>query len=416
MRYGSIAIALLCLFSTNSFANLKVITPSEEATLKEIEQQYNIDSQLITVNDKFSQLNKRYYDLQELKDSITANQVAYDDLIAQLPNKILAKTNMAQFYSQIEANINSTANLTQKTKIDAAAIERQRVIVQQEYEIVEEQRLDRSQQLFKLKTDIINRLLADLSKSSSKLKVDLDGSTQCSKFQSISDCLKKSKSEILSSTRSESPFLNDKSVLLSYEVTDASMNMTGDLRYKVAMNFKPSYNSKIDTVINEKLGLRSAMITLVSNVAADWYINGVKVGTGTKIFHEVPLGKHGILASYQNSDKSSIEKIEGNGVFSYKFEHVKANKQLVSKNNSVELLPPALPVKTQAKTKTTANSSETKKPKAKFTLLADNTTIPTPSKATKNKADKEQAYEYFIGIPATTNQQNAEFSTEQLRQ
>lgn len=404
VKYGSVALTLLCLFSANSFANLKVITPSEQASLNEIEQQYSIDAELIKVNDKFSKLNKRYYDLQELKESIAANEVAYNELIAQLPNKILAKSNLAQFYSQIETNVNSTANLTQKSKIDAAAIERQRVIVQQEYEIVEKQRLDKSQQLFKLKTDIINRLLADLSKSSSNYKVNLDGSTQCSKYQSITDCLKKSKSEILSSTRNESPFLNDKSVLLSYDVTDASMNMQGKLDYKVAMNFKPSYNSKIDTVLNEKLGLRSAMITLVSNVKADWYINGIKVGTGTKLFHEVPLGKHGILASYQNSDKSSIEKIEGNGVFSYNFNQQTSAVNTNKASNSVERLSPV------------AHKSEPKngKTKAKFTLLADNTTIPTPSPK-KQETDKKQDYEYFIGVPATTPQQNSDFNRERLR-
>ncbi|MCK8043537.1 hypothetical protein MSG37_01435 [Shewanella sp. 1CM18E] len=404
MKYGSLALTLLCLFSANSFANLKVITPPEQASLNKIEQQYSIDAELIKVNDKFSQLNKRYYDLQELKDSIAANEVAYNELIAQLPNKILAKANMAQFYSQIETNVNSSANLTQKSKIDAAAIERQRVVVQQEYEIVEKQRLDKSQQLFKLKTDIINRLLADLSKSSSNFKVNLDGTTQCSKYQSITDCLKKSKSEILSNTRNDSPFLNDKSVLLSYDVTDASMNMQGKLNYKVAMSFKPSYNSKIDTVLNEKLGLRSAMITLVSNVEADWYINGIKVGTGTKLFHEVPLGKHGILASYKNSDKSSIEKIEGNGVFSYNFNHQTSAVASNKVSNSVERLSPVAP-------QTGTNNSKTK---AKFTLLADSTTIPTPSEK-KQTTEKQQDYEYFMGVPAATKQQNTDFSNERLR-
>lgn len=398
VRYGSVTLALVCLFSSNAFAALQVINSAEEDNLKQIESQYNIDSQLITVNDKFSQLNKRHYDLQELKEQITANEAAYAQLIAQLPNKILAKTNMAQFYSQIEANINSTASLTQKTKIDAAAIERQRAVVQKEYEVVDQQRLDKSQQLFKLKTDIINRLLADLSKSTSSLPISLNGTTQCSKFQSISDCLKKSKNEILATVRSESPFLNDKSVLLSYDVADASMNMQGNLRYKVDMNFKPSYNSKIDTVLNDRLGLRSAMITLVSNVSADWYINGVKIGSGTKLFHEVPLGKHGILASYQNQDKSSIEKIEGNGVFSYKFEG-NTTKHVVKTSNSVERLP-------------AATNKATKKPKAKFTLLADSTTIPTPAKPAKETKGDSEAYEYFIGIPAATKKQNLEFVNE----
>lgn len=338
VKYGSISLALLCLVSSSSFAALKVINPAELETFKEIESQYDIDSELISVNNKFSQLNKRSYDIQELQDKILINQARYQKMIEQLPNKILAKANMSNFYAQIENNINSTANLALKVEIDTAALERQNAQIQDEYETVNKRRLEKSQQIFELKTDIINRLITELSGSGSRYPVNINGSTKCSKFQSISDCLKESKSQILSSTRSKSPFLNGKSVLLSYEVVDANMNMAGDLRYKVAMNFKPSYNSKIDTVLNEKLGLRSAMVTLVSNVPADWFINGKKIGTGKKLFHEIPLGKHGILASYQNSDKSSVEKIEGNGVFNYNFD-VSKQPTALNVKNGVERLP-----------------------------------------------------------------------------
>ena len=403
MRYGLIPLAVICLFSSNSFAKLKVITPTEEGLFEQIESQYDIDSELISVNDKFSQLNKRSYDIQELKDKIALNQAQYQKLITQLPNKILAKSNMSNFYAQIEDNINSTANLTLKTEIDTAALERQSLTIQEEFETVNKRRLQKSQQLFELKTDIINRLISDLSKSTSNLPINMNGSTKCSKFQSISDCLKESKSQILSSTRNKSPFLNDKSVLLSYRVVDANMNMTGDLRYNVAMDFKPSYNSKIDTVLNEKLGLRSAMVTLVSNVPADWFINGKKIGSGKELFHEIPLGKHGILASYQNNDKSSVEKIEGNGVFSYNFKDNKQTK-ILKVSNSVERLPSV---------EVTKGSIKAKK-KAKFTLLADNTTIPTPEKQKQAKTESEKGYEYFMGVTPSSKQQNIEFTNEPI--
>lgn len=403
MRYGLIPLAVICLFSSNSFATLKVITPAEEDQFEQIESQYDIDSELISVNDKFSQLNKRSYDIQELEDKIALNQAQYQKLITQLPNKILAKSDMSNFYAQIENNINSTANLTLKIEIDSAALKRQSLSIQGEFEAVNKRRQQKSQQLFELKTDIINRLISDLSKTTSNHPVNINGSTKCSKFQSIADCLKESKSQILSSTRNKSPFLNDKSVLLSYQVVDANMNMAGDLRYKVAMNFKPSYNSKIDTVLNEKLGLRSAMVTLVSNVPADWFINGKKIGSGKELFHEMPLGKHGILASYQNNDKSSVEKIEGNGVFSYNFKDSKQPKVL-KVSNSVERLPSVEVAKSNIKPKK----------KAKFTLLADNTTIPTPEKQKQTNTESEKGYEYFIGVAPSSKQQNIEFTNEPI--
>ncbi|MBB1383091.1 hypothetical protein H5071_14365, partial [Shewanella sp. SR41-2] len=327
MRYGSISLALLCLYASNSFAALEVITTSEKQTLNKIENQYDIDTLLITVNDKFSQLNKKAYDVEGLKKTIVSEQQRYDELITELPKVIRAKTGLPETYKQIEESVNLVDELTLKAEEDSKRLETEKVEILTEYEAINKKRAAKSQQLFKLKTDITNRLIADLSKSSSTLPVNINGSTECSKYQTIADCLKESKSSILSNTRNESPFLNDKSVLLSYEVIDANMNMRGDLHYKVAMNFKPSYNDKIDSMLNEELGLKSAMVTLISNVPADWYINGTKVGTGKKLFHEIPLGKHGILASYQNQDKSSVENVEGNGVFNYKFANVTSSNK-----------------------------------------------------------------------------------------
>ena len=74
VRYGSISLALLCLYASNSFAALEVITSSEKQTLNKIEDQYDIDTLLITVNDKFSQLNKKAYDIENIKKTIVAEQ------------------------------------------------------------------------------------------------------------------------------------------------------------------------------------------------------------------------------------------------------------------------------------------------------------------------------------------------------
>ncbi|WP_137226319.1 hypothetical protein [Shewanella sp. MEBiC00475] len=407
MRYGSFSLALLCLYASNSFAALEVITTSEKQTLNQIENQYDIDTLLITVNDKFSQLNKKAYDAEGLKKTIASEQQRYDELISELPKIIRAKTALAETYKQIEASIYTVDELTLKAEQDSKRLEAEKVEIIAEYEAINKKRSDKSQQLFKLKTDITNRLISDLSKSSSTLPVNINGSTECSKYQSIADCLKESKSSILSSTRNESPFLNDKSVLLSYEVIDANMNMKGDLHYKVAMKFKPSYNNKIDSILNEELGLKSAMVTLVSNVAADWYINGTKIGTGKKLFHEMPLGKHGILASYQNQDKSSVENIEGNGVFNYKFTNVTTANSSSDKAKVVSAEAP------NGVLKPVANQAQPtpKKTKAKYTLFSDQTSIKLNDEEAKKQSSGE-GYEYFMGVTPANKKQNIEFTNE----
>ncbi|MGX9462906.1 hypothetical protein ACWXWU_16960 [Shewanella sp. A14] len=409
MRYVSISLALLYLYASNSFAALEVITTSEKQTLKQIENQYDIDTLLITVNDKFSQLNKKAYDVEGLKKSIITEKQHYDELIADLPNVIRAKTALTETYRKIEASIYSVDELTQKVEQDSKRLEAEKIEILAEYETINKKRTDKSQQLFKLKTDITDRLITDLSKSSSTLPVNINGSTECSKYQSIADCLKESKSSILSSTRNESPFLNDKSVLLSYEVIDANMNMKGDLRYKVAMQFKPSYNNKIDSMLNEELGLKSAMVTLISNVPADWYVNGTKIGTGKKLFHEMPLGKHGILASYQNQDKSSVENIEGNGVFNYKFANVGSPDKTSNKSKVVSVEVPKGILKPTAK----QTQPTPQKPKAKYTLFSDQTSVKlSDENAEKKSSDK--GYEYFMGVAPATKKQNIEFTNEPI--
>ena len=267
---------------------------------------------------------------------------------------------------------------------------------------INNKRTEQNKQLFKLKTDIINRLIGDLSKSSSTLPVNINGLTKCSKYQSITECLKESKSFILTNIFNESPFLNNKSVLLSYKVIDADMDMNGYLNYKVAMKFKPSYNYKIDQLLNERLGLSSAMITLGSNVPADWFINGVKIGTGKELFHEIPLGKHGILASYQSKDKSSVENIEGNGVFTYAFHSSVAT--LTKSESSVEIVDPVA-----------AESSKgdiQQKSKAQYTLMTDQTSIKATNDAAEKKSLSDRGYEYFMGITPSTKKQNIEFTNE----
>jgi hypothetical protein len=408
VRYGSISLALLCLYASNSFAALEVITTSEKQTLNKIENQYDIDSLLITVNDKFSQLNKKAYDVEGLKKTIVSEQQRYDELITELPKVIRAKTGLPETYKQIEESVNLVDELTLKAEEDSKRLETEKVEILTEYEAINKKRAAKSQQLFKLKTDITNRLIADLSKSSSTLPVNINGSTECSKYQTIADCLKESKSSILSNTRNESPFLNDKSVLLSYEVIDANMNMRGDLHYKVAMNFKPSYNDKIDSMLNEELGLKSAMVTLISNVPADWYINGTKVGTGKKLFHEIPLGKHGILASYQNQDKSSVENIEGNGVFNYKFANVASSNKASNQAKAVTAEVPKGILKPSAKPQPVVQ-----KTKAKYTLFSDQTSIKLSDDDAKKKSS-DKGYEYFMGVTPVNKKQNIEFTNEPI--
>ncbi|MDO6620430.1 hypothetical protein ACFL6Z_05780 [Pseudomonadota bacterium] len=383
MRYSRITFMFLCFYASSSFG-LEIITSSETKALEEIEQKYNIDSLLISANDKLSTHKKKESDYHALSVEIKSKKTEYDHVISKLPAKILSRSNINAYYQDIEKLVLKIDQLETKYDIDGKSLRREYKTIMAEYDAINTKRTDKDEQLAALKSDITKRLIADVSKPDTVQTVDLDGSTLCSKFQSINDCLKDSENYIVTNTIKTDPFLNDRSVLLSYDVIDASMNMSGNLNYKIKMAFKPSYNSKIDSLINEKLGLKSAMITLVSNVAADWFIDGVKIGTGRELFHEVPLGQHGILASYQSQDKSSVEFIQGNGVFNYNFNNMSRQNDLVSLPNK-----------------------DSKKQVIKMKPKQVNTN--NQANATSKKSLTDKGYEYFMGIEPANSEHEKNF-------
>ncbi|MEZ9368067.1 hypothetical protein AB4140_04480 [Shewanella sp. 10N.286.51.B2] len=383
MRYSRITFMFLCFYASSSFG-LEIITSIETKALEEIEQKYNIDSLLISANDKLSTHKKKESDYHALSVEIKSKKTEYDHVISKLPAKILSRSNINAYYQDIEKLVLKIDQLETKYDIDGKSLRREYKTIMAEYDAINTKRTDKDEQLAALKSDITKRLIADVSKPDTVQTVDLDGSTLCSKFQSINDCLKDSENYIVTNTIKTDPFLNDRSVLLSYDVIDASMNMSGNLNYKIKMAFKPSYNSKIDSLINEKLGLKSAMITLVSNVAADWFIDGVKIGTGRELFHEVPLGQHGILASYQSQDKSSVEFIQGNGVFNYNFNNMSRQNDLVSLPNK-----------------------DSKKQVIKMKPKQVNTN--NQANATSKKSLTDKGYEYFMGIEPANSEHEKNF-------
>ncbi|WP_194945062.1 hypothetical protein [Shewanella sp. TC10] len=389
MRYSQVAFILLCFYASSSFG-LEVISSSETQKLQEIEQKYNIDSLLISANDKLSTHKKKESDYYALSVEIKSKQTEYEHLVSKLPTRILSRSNLDSFYKELETLVLKIDQLETKYDIDGKSLKREYKSIMAEYDVINNTRTNKDEQLAALKSEITKRVIADVSKPDTVQSVDLDGSTLCSKFQSINDCLKDSESYIVTNTIKTDPFLNERSVLLSYDVVDASMNMSGNLNYKIKMAFKPSYNSKIDSLINEQLGLKSAMITLVSNVAADWFVDGIKIGTGRELFHEVPLGQHGILASYQSEDKSSVEFIQGNGVFSYNFNNT-------AQNNDMVTLPKS------------DHKKQTMKMKPKPTDMLNSNVNASTNKPKKSMQDK--GYEYFMGIEPATAEQKESFDS-----
>jgi hypothetical protein len=397
VKYSKFPIGLMCLFASNSFA-LEIITASETAALNEIEQKYDVDSLLISANDKLSRFNKKEYEYKSLAAQIEYNKSIYEQDIEALPEKILSRVEVNQYFKKIEELVLVIDESEKKYDADGIALKEENQAISDHYNKLNEFRFQKNSQLAALKQQVVDRLALELSSPNSVKNISVNSTAVCTKFQSISECLNDNEKIIITNAKKTDPFLNERSVLLSYKVVDASMNMNGDLSYSVRMSFKPSYNRKIESMLNEEFGLKSAMLTLMSNVNADWYIDGNKVGSGKKLVHEVSLGRHGILASYDLLDQSSIEIVESNGQYTYTFPGqtsvlLPQPKQKV-KAPVAKAKPKDVPIPMKKATQNT-------KPKAKAKPVA---------LEIKEASEEENSYLYFMGIEPDSKTQKESFT------
>jgi len=398
LTYSKIFIALICLFVSRSFA-FEVITSSEENALYEIQTKYDVDNQLISANDKLSNYNKRQYEYKSLANTIFADKKKYERFIKALPETVISGEGVAEYFKDIENLLLAIDKAESEYVATGIALKEEYQMIEMDYAKLNDLRAERNEKLYSLKKQVVDRLVSDLSKPNSQHRFNRQGSAVCSRFQSIKDCLDENKAIIVSKIKKSEPFLNDRSVLLSYEVNNASMNMDGGLNYDVSMAFKSSYNTRVESLLNEKFGLKSAIISLESNVDVDWFVDGNKVGTGKNIQHEVTLGRHGILASYKSKDQSSIEVIESNGAFTYIFD-----------NTVAPLLPQkTVKVKEKAKTKTVVKKENSEVVKKVANKPATKKVVKLTPKSSNAQPAEEQGYLFFMGIEPESKKQDNQF-------
>ena len=368
--YSRIALFWLCVLAVNAHA-VQLLTDNEEQSLQSLERQFSVDDMLISANNNLSLHNERKHAYADMQTEAEVKKAKYQELVAQLPKVILAKGDVAGTYKEIESLVVSVENLEQTVEQEKRAIKIEADAIQAEYSKIEQTRATKNERLLALKASITKRIVNELSGSRSAQTKTHDGSVSCSKFKSMDSCLKEAKSAIVAREVKNDPFLSDRSVLLSYDVVNASMDLSGRLQFRVEMAFKPSYNSEIDALLNEKLGLNSAYIKLVSNVAAEWFVDGAKVGEGKEVTKSVPLGRHSIMAVHGTQTESTVELIQGSGEYRYVFGSRNSVAKTSQRKKKSALVMKRLPKRTppkpgaaqEAKSKPVAASKQTSKTK-----------------------------------------------------
>jgi len=394
VTYSKFFIAFICLFASSSFA-VEVITAAEESALREIKIKYDVDGQLISANDKLSNYNKNQYEYNSLATTIDTDKAKYERLIKALPEKVISGEGVTEYFKSIENLVLSIDNAESEYTALGISLKEEYQMIEIDYVKLNDLRAERNEKLYSLKKQVVDRLVSDFSKPSSRHEYHRQGTASCSTFQSIKDCLDENEPIVISKLKKSDPFLNDRSVLLSYKVNNASMSMNGELNYDVSVAFKSSYNARVESLLNEKFGLKSAVVTLESNVDAEWFVDGNRVGKGKKVQHEMTLGRHGILASYKSKDQSSIEVVESNGTLSYFFE-----------NTVIPLLPQkTVKIKKQMKAEKETVKVE-KATSKKIVKLAPKTNT---AQQVEKEIPEEQSYLYFMGIEPESQQQDQQF-------
>lgn len=110
MRYSKFTIALLCLCASNSYA-LELITATENQTVNQIEQKFDIDNLLISINDRLSNHKKSEYDYESLLTNIKNEKENYNKAILALPNAILTESDPSNYFKGIETLVKTLIHL-----------------------------------------------------------------------------------------------------------------------------------------------------------------------------------------------------------------------------------------------------------------------------------------------------------------
>ncbi|MEZ9177573.1 hypothetical protein [Vibrio kanaloae] len=283
-------------------AEIELMTSSERVQLDKVKAQHAYESRYELLNLRLSEHSSRVWEY-------VSKQTDYNDLQMYLQNKILSvdlSENEAEAINDLKKVINAKNQLEQELSSYSNLEEEYKTIKDQFTQLEDEKTVYNSEKRALLDS-VVSRVKSEIKHSS--IKGEFSGTTQCLKNQSITSCLSSRQPQIQSAIINDQLFLDNSSVFKVYDVINASLDLTGQLRYQVRYEASPMFSKDIYYQLNEKFGFETIEITLSSNVEAEWYVDGRMVGQGRSVKVDVTDGSHGILATYQGHSQSSVEEV-----------------------------------------------------------------------------------------------------------
>ncbi|MGU3812803.1 hypothetical protein [Vibrio diabolicus] len=348
------SLLTVLVFPTHA-TSIELMTESEKARLNLLEKQYSYQEKLERLNSDLSLHTSKVWEYTNISEDLRQIELYLQNKVLTLDLSEGDQNALDDLRESINKKNKLSQSLNKLSNLDAEFRK-----LKEKFTALGNERKKYDSDKRTLLTSIVNRLQSDIDRS--KVSGTFQGTRNCLKNQSINSCLSSSKPYIKEQIINDHMFLGTNSTFGHYEVKNATLDMHGKLSYEIAYNAQPLFNKEIYFQLNKLLGFESIPITLNSNVEAQWYINGMLVGSGKSIDIDLPDGSHGILATYQGQTESSVENIFKPKTLQYNFSEFKKTISTPTLQEHDTLKEPAFYFKNKAITSDDGN---------KFTLIVN---------------------------------------------
>ena len=312
-------------------ANAGLLNAQESAELDQINNNSQITSSADDLADKQLQIVKLSNSLTNSNTDLSTATAAFDQAGDNLKRAILSPI-QPNNSDQLYAALKSASTVIKNIQDDQNALQHQLEQAQQAQKTAAAKNAELEQKaqqaLTKLQEDILTRLAKD---SNTPQHLLLKGEYRCKTNDSLQNCIRDplfKQSAIRNATADDSDTKIDYEIH-SFRTTTASIDLNSVLTYNAEATVYIRYSSNLSAQVADILGLKKYSVKLVSDVEANFFIDGNAVGKGKTVNATVSKGKHTITAQYQKESNTTTETIKADKELPYYFssEKIKQNQQ-----------------------------------------------------------------------------------------
>jgi len=159
-----------------------------------------------------------------------------------------------------------------------------------------------------LRDTIVSRLRTE---SGDKKNLVSQGFFQCSPQKNLNQCLSepRRKADIIAQASDGVDKIWEVKNISNYKIIDATMSLDGEVKYTVSFGYKQAFSDSMLAYVNDLLELSRFLVTLHSNDAVEYFIDGKSYGTGKQISATLDSGVHSFYVKNRTGSASVVRRI-----------------------------------------------------------------------------------------------------------